>query len=202
MFFNKFVSDRGQAVALANRLMVVVLVMLGMLVFTTYHAVLNKTVITIVPAKLDKRVQLAYNSADKDYHIRYALYVAYLFGNVTPSTVNTSVKAMEYIFTPELFHDVHQEIIAQAEQLERSGNTISFNAKNFLYEQSTNLVFVTGEQIIRSPSGVTRSKLVTFELSIRIHDYVPSITHFSLYDDVAHTLEWRKQHANKLPSSS
>ena len=202
MLLDKSTIDRSQAVSLANRLMIVLMVMLGLLIFTTYGAVTKKTILTIVPPKLDKRVELAYNSADAEYHIRFALYASYLFGNVTPETINTSVKAMEYLFTPELFHSVNQELIAQADELSNAGNTISFFAKNFQYEPQTNLTFITGTQSIRSPSGATREKLITFEFSIEVQDHVPFIYHMSTYEGVAHNKHWRSEHTNKLNRSS
>jgi conjugal transfer pilus assembly protein TraE len=202
MFFNKSITDRGQAISLANKLMTVLIIMFAFLLFTSYAAITKKSTLVIVPPKLDKRIELAYNSADADYHIRFALYASYLFGNVTPETIKTTVKAMEYLFTPELFHQVNQELIAQAEELANSGNTISFLAKNFQYEPETNLVFITGQQTIRSASGTTRETLLTYEFKIEVNSHVPTIYHLAAYEGVAHNKFWRDEHSSKLSTGS
>ena len=200
MFFNKTITDRGQAIALANKLMTVVMVLLVCVLFTGFVAISKKSTLVIVPPKLDKRVELAYNAADAEYHIRFSLYASYLFGNVTPETIKTTVKAMEYLFTSSLFHQVNQELISQAEELANTGNTVSFYAKHFQYEPETNLTFITGTQSIRSPSGATREKTITYEFSIEVANHVPSIYHLSIYEGVAHNKHWRAEHANKLTS--
>ena len=70
MLKNKFLKDRATALNVASKLSLSQLVTLGLLAFTTYHAVTNKVIVEIIPPHLDQRIRLAYESASEPYHIK------------------------------------------------------------------------------------------------------------------------------------
>lgn len=201
MFYNKLVKDRGKALALADKLTYMLLIAFVMLCFTTYHAVVKKPIITLTPPYLDARMQLAYSSANEQMHLKWGMYNAVMIGNVTPSSIADVVNALEYTFTPNLYHNMKAQLQSQATELAKSGSTVSFQPKTWEYEKESNLTFVTGTQIITPLHGTPRHKTVTYEFIIEVNNYVPYISHFDLYPDVPRNKHWRaEQNASQQPS--
>lgn len=191
MFFNKFVQDRTQMITIANRLTAMVVFLILLLCFTTYHAVTNKVIVQLVPPYLDQRVTVAYNSASSDYHVSYAMYAATLMGNVNPETVNSVSSALAFLFSPELYHKTKSELTTTASNLINEDSTIDFIPKSWEHEPATNLTFVTGQQTIRSNIGKAKIKTVTYEYKFEVNNYVPTITHYALYAGPARNAQFR-----------
>lgn len=191
MIFGKFVEDRTQMITIANRLVITIVVLVFLLVVSTYYAFTNKVIIQLVPPYLDARVSVAYDQASREYHVKYGLYTAILLGNVNPETVSSIVEALEYVFSPRLYHSMKAELTTQSQKLSSEQSTIEFKPKSWEYEPSTKLTFVTGQQTIRSSIGKPKVKTITYEFKIEVNNYVPSITHYALYSGPARNAKYR-----------
>ncbi|GAA5143583.1 TraE/TraK family type IV conjugative transfer system protein [Thalassotalea piscium] len=190
MFTKKFVKDRAKALKIADNLSLTTVVLVGLLCFTTYHAMTNKVILEIIPPHLDEKVSMAYNSVSESYHIKYGLFTAISMGNVTPTSVMTTIEALEYSFTPGLYHRVKATLQEQGAVLKKSGSTLEFKPKTWEYEPETNKTFITGGQTLRPLNGQPTAKTVTYEFIIEVNNYVPFIKSFDLYDGVAHNQRW------------
>lgn len=191
MFFAKFVQDRTQMITIANRLAMMNIVLVFLLVFATYHALTNKVIVQLIPPYLDERVTVAFEQASSNYHIKYGMYAATLLGNVNPETVSSVADALEFVFSPKLYHSMKSELSTQALQLGNEESTIEFQPKNWEYEPATKLTFVTGQQTVRSSIGKPKVKTITYEFRIEVNNYVPSITHYALYPGPARNAMYR-----------
>lgn len=194
MFFNKAVKDRTQVITIANRLMIALMFMIGLLCLTTYHAVTNKVIIQLVPPHLDQRVTVAYNAASSEYHIRYGMYAAILMGNVNPETVHSIIDALKFLFSPALYQKTITEMNTTAANLVKEDSSIEFKPKDWGHESLTNLTFITGQQTIRSNIGRPKVSTVTYEYKFEVNNYVPTITHFALYPGPARDAKYRAAH--------
>jgi conjugal transfer pilus assembly protein TraE len=191
MLYKKVTKDRTQVIGMANKQSSAIIVLILLLCFTTYHAVTNKVIVQLIPPHLDKRVSVAYNDASHDYHISYGLYSAILMGNVNPETVNAVVDSLSFLLAPSLYHKIKTELSTTADNLINEDSTIEFKPKSWEHESGTNLTFVTGQQIIRSNIGKAKVKTVTYEYKFEVNNYVPTITHFALYNGPARNAKYR-----------
>lgn len=184
MFKKTFVKDRGQAITISNRLALTVLIMVGLLCYTTISAIQKDSIVMVMPPYLDQRVEIGYNAASKSFHQKYALYAAILIGNTNPDNVHSIVSALSHTFSPKLYHEVKADLMLQADSLKNSNTTLAFHPNMAMseYNPVTNLIYIPGKQIIRDESGTPRAKVVTYEFELEIKNYVPSITHFARYD--------------------
>lgn len=195
MIMQKFIKDRASALKVADSLSLANIILIILLSFTTYHAITNKVILQVVPPHLDERVAIAYNAVSESYHIKYAQYSAIMMGNVTPSSVLTTIEALQHTFSPELYHRVKADLQRQGEQMSQGGSTLEFLPKTWEYEPDTGLTFITGKQTLRPLNGTPVSKSVTYEFAIEVNNYVPWIKHFALYSGVAHNKIWRDEHS-------
>lgn len=195
MFISKFIKDRARALKIADNLSLANFLMVGLLCFTTYQAVNNKSIITIVPPYLDERVKLSFDAASEAYHVKYALFAAVTLGNVTPASVNTTIKALEMTFSPSLYHSIKATLQKQGDVLKRGSSVLEFVPKTWEYEAKIGITYITGIQVVRPLSGTATKKLITYEFSIEVRNYVPWIKHFALYNGVAHNKLWRDENS-------
>jgi len=202
MFNKNFIKDRATALKVANKLSLSQLITVGLLVFTTYHAVTNKTIVEIIPPYLDERITLAYESASSKYHIKYALFTAITMGNVTPSSISTTIDALQTTFTPELYHSLKAQLRDQGESLRKSGSTLDFKPKTWEFEPDTGLTFITGVQKMIPLHGNPTSKTITYEFAIEVNNYVPWIKHFVVYNGVAHNQRWVDENSDRTAGAS
>lgn len=195
MLFSKFTGDRGQMITIANRMGITILALVIMLMFAGYHAITNKVIIQLIPPHLDSRVTVAYNSASKEFHLKYGLYAAILMGNANPETAKSITEALQYVFSPKLYKTHKEDLFAQSESLAKTSSTVQFEPSRWEYEPKTNLVFITGKQTLRPENGRPKIKTMTYEFLLKVVDYVPTIEHYALYEGPARNLEYRtKQH--------
>ena len=191
VLFSKFTGDRGQMITIANRLSIVIMVLVIMLMFSSYHAITNKVVVQLIPPHLDKRVTVAYNKASKEFHLKYGLYAAVLMGNANPETANSIIDALQHVFSPELYKQHKKDLFTQAEMLAKTSSTVQFEPSRWEYEPKTNLVFITGKQTLRPENGRPKIKTMTYEFQLKVVDYVPSIERYALYEGPARNFEYR-----------
>lgn len=191
MFFNKFNEDRGQMITIANRMAFVILMLLFLVIFTTYHAVTNKVIVQLIPPHLDERVTVAFNAASSQYHLKYGLYTAGLMGNANPETARAIIEALEFTFVPALYKKHREDLYLQADRLRKTSSTVEFIPTKWEHEPNTNLVFITGKQTVRPENGRARTKTMTYEFKIEVIDYVPNITHYALYEGPARNFDYR-----------
>ena len=196
MIFSKYIKDRGQALSVVDKLATVVVFLVISNLFLTYTSLTNYERFIFMPAKLDKRATLAYDSASKEFHKKYGLSLSSIIGNMTPSTAKNTITMLKHLMTPSLYHSMSEKLAQQASQIKSAGVTLSFIPEKLEYETATGLSFATGLQLITPLQGKPKEKTVTFEYRLQVSEYVPKITHFDFYEGVARTLKYKEKHAD------
>lgn len=202
MLVSKFVKDRSKRDKIADNLSTSNLVLLGLLCFTSYHALTKKPIIQWTPPYITERITVGHKSASAELHIKYAMSTSLLLGNVTPKTVDDLIDALSVHFSPALYHKLLVEFESQAQHIKDTGDTLEFHPSIWEFEPETGLTFVTGKQIIRANVGEELEKTITYEFKIKVDNYVPQIEGFDFYSGPAHNKQWRISESDKSAQSA
>jgi conjugal transfer pilus assembly protein TraE len=149
----------------------------------------KETVVVIVPPTLDERAEISASRATESFKKSYALFIAVLLGNVTPSTVNATVESMGLYLDPSIYNGIRQALSDSAEAIRSDGLSTTFSIRQIKYEHPTGKVFVTGESRTQSSLGRTEKGERTYEMIVGIRNYSPVITHFDVYSGPPRTIE-------------
>lgn len=149
--------------------------------------------VVLVPPSLDKRAEIAWAAADKEYLKSFALYIATLVGNIQPKSSTVVLDSVSAFMEPRIYPEFRRQLMTLIEDpvFRASGSVISFIPGSIQYENETSRVFVTGT-IITSTSGAQKyQKLVTYEVGIKIKEGRPWVSHFTSYEgSVPRTVSW------------
>jgi conjugal transfer pilus assembly protein TraE len=168
---------------LENRISRIVLVLLAtaVLLLTMQVNRIERTVVLVPPA-LSGPVDLARNSASREAQEAWALYVAELLGNVTPSTGDFLMQTLEPLLANNLRRQVMEVIADQLEEIRRERVSMRFEPREVSYDEATRTVRVTGEHITEGPGAKPVRQLRTFELRVDYDNYRPLVTHLDAYN--------------------
>ncbi|KLR58984.1 hypothetical protein OX89_04130 [Diaphorobacter sp. J5-51] len=160
----------------------------------------NHERVVLVPPNLDKKAEIAWTSANREYIKSFGLYMATLVGNVQPKSSTVVLDSVSAFMDPAIYTDFRKQLMTIIEDpvFKASGSVISFLPSSIQYEVETSRVFVTGA-IITSTAGSTKyTKNVIYELGVRIREGRPWVTHFTSYEGTnIHSVNWWAQKASK-----
>jgi len=156
-------------------------------------AVNNHRSFLLVPPYLDERVTVAYKSASKEFHKKYALYASVLIGNMQPQTSNDIIDSLSYVFHSSLYKRLKENLMKQAEEIRFSGTSFIFSPSKTVFEPDTGKTFVTGLQKEIPTNGEPKERTVTFEFKLGVNEYVPTINHFDYYVGGPRDAEWKRR---------
>ncbi len=140
--------------------------------------------VVLVPPSLDKKAEIAWDHANKEYIKSFGLYMSTLVGNIQPKSSSVVLDSVSAFMDPGIYTDFRSQLLAIIEDptFKASGSVISFLPQSIQYETETSRVFVTGS-IITSTAGSTKyQKNVVYELTVRIREGRPWVTHFTSYE--------------------
>jgi conjugal transfer pilus assembly protein TraE len=198
MLFSRFIKDRGAAINAVDKLATGVLCLIvlnGLLLWKSFG---NHERFVFLPAKLDTRATLAYDAASKSLHEKYGLSFSVLIGNMTPASANNVIDSLKLMFTPQLYKQMHSQLLVQAKQIKEAGVTLSFTPDRIEYEPATRKTFVTGTQRSATHQGEPKEKTVTYEYKLLISEYIPYISHFNFYTGPSRNQLWLSKNQHKL----
>jgi len=153
----------------------------------------KEVIITQQPPKLTEAVQVSKNNGDQPYKEKWALSFAELIGNLTPDSADFVISAMESYFDPTVYQSIKVSLNAQAETLKDEQATVTFSPKSIIYEPVSGIVYITGDQEIRSISVEPSRKTWTMEFDIKVVNYLPVVTHYDSYEGSPKTREVRER---------
>ncbi len=160
----------------------------------------NHERVVLVPPNLDKKAQIAWDHADKEYLKSFGLYMASLVGNIQPKSSTVVLDAASAFMDPTIYNEFRRQLLLIIEDptFKASGSVISFLPQSIQYESETSRVFVTGS-IITSTAGSTKyQKNVVYEIGARIRNGRPWVTHFTSYEGNAiHSVNWWAQKSQR-----
>lgn len=185
--------NMGSLQALTMTMMASNAIMAAGLVFAIVSLSAVRERVVLVPPNLDKKAEIAWASANKEYLKSFALYMATLVGNIQPKSSSVVLDSVSAFMDPSIYTDFRRQLMTIIEDpvFRSSGSVISFMPGSIQYENETSRVFVTGT-IITSTSGAQKyQKQVTYEIGVRIREGRPWVTHFTSYEGtVPRTVSW------------
>ena len=201
MLFSRYKKDRGAAINSVDKLATAVLVLVVLNAILLWSSFSNHERFIFLPAKLDTRATLAFDAASKSLHEKYGLSFSVLIGNLTPASANNVIDSLKLMFTPQLYKEMHSQLLVQAKQIKEAGVTLSFTPDRIEYEPATRKTFVTGIQRTATHQGEPKEKMVTYEYRLLISEYIPYISHFNFYPGPARNRLWLAKNQNSLTKS-
>lgn len=149
--------------------------------------------VVLVPPSLDKKAEISWNNANKEYLKSFGLYIATLVGNIQPKSSTVVLDSVSAFMDPRIYTDFRRQLIEVIEDpvFKSSGSVISFLPSSIQYENETARVFVSGT-IITSTSGAQKyQKQVIYEIGTQIREGRPWVAHFTSYEgNTPHTVTW------------
>lgn len=160
----------------------------------------QKTITTIVPYTMQQTGYISESLASESYKTSWGMALAMMLGNCNYGSVDT----IETRIAPLLPNDIYQQTLtalrAQATQFKENRITVRYAITKYIYEPSTDKVFVEGDYYIKAPGLAEKAHKRTYEFVIGINNYMPQILYINTYEDVARTeavLEAMKKNKNK-----
>lgn len=168
--------------------------------------------VVLVPPHLDKKMMVAWDSADQEYFEAWGVTAATLLGNVTPKTVKFVADAMGAFVDAPIYPKMRNEILALADDpIFQKANAINyFTSERTVYEvdeSGSHKVFVIGQLISSSlePASMlsgprTEPKWVTYEWTMEMRFGRPWIIGYDSYKgNQPHTMKWRAAQQSTQP---
>ena len=162
-----------------SRIIIVVLAVACLIL--SQAAASKKPVVVLVPQNLQEQGSVSENAASASVKKAWGLTVATLVGNVTPGNVDFVEQSLEGMLAPQLYHSMLLDIHEQAESIRGGDITLSFVPAGVYFQNSKNIVFVTGDTTRTSRFGTPEHGRRTFEFVIDVSDYRPSIVEWDAY---------------------
>lgn len=151
----------------------------------------------LVPPTVTEKMTVSQSSIDAAGKKQWGAYVASLVGNITPGNIDYTVDQLQSVLASETYHKMRQELAEQVAKVKRDNLTLSFEAKQLMYEKESGRVFVIGRSILRATNGVEQKSERVFEIEMHIEDGRPIITRLEGYEGAPHTQYWIQQQRDK-----
>lgn len=150
-------------------------------------------VVRLVPLNLSTTESVGSSTATPGYKQAYALMVAQLVGNITPSNADFVKKSLGDLLSPAAYRTIERSLSDQVEDIKRDSLTVSFEPRQIQVEGPTNKIFVTGEFASQGVSGKPQQFTRTYEMIVDVRFGRPWVTLFTPYQGNPVTLESAKQ---------
>jgi conjugal transfer pilus assembly protein TraE len=193
MKFMDALKNMSQLQAMTKTLLISNTIMAAGLVYGIVALNVRHERIILIPPSLDKKAEIAWKSADKEYIKSFAMYLAVMVGNMQPKSVGVIVDSVSSFMDPRIYNDFRHQLLQLAEDplFKASGAVTTFSPSSIQYEAETGRVFVTGGLVTATAGAQKYQKNVTYEIGIEIREGRPWVVHFLSYEGtVPHTVSW------------
>lgn len=146
-------------------------------------------IVVIKPFTLTEEAWVSQSDGSEVYKESWAMAIAQIVGNVTPSSVPFVKEAVSPLLSPDIYQEVIDVIDAQALLIAEDRITLTFSPHTIETEKETSKVFVTGKSTSRSGNADSKATQKTFEFIIEINNYLPIFSYISSYDGQPRTLK-------------
>lgn len=193
MKFIDAVRNMSQLQAMTKSMLLSNVIMAAGLVYAVVAINGLRERVVLVPPNLDKRAEVAWKSADKEYLKSFGLYIAVLVGNMQPKSSAVILDSVSAFMDPSIYSDFRRQLLTLIEDpvFKASGSVISFIPAGIQYEVETSRVFVSGSLITSTSGSQKYQKQVTYEIGVVIREGRPWVAHFLSYEgSVPRTVNW------------
>ncbi len=193
MDLQRFISSyQGSRVtALVSMSLLVVMIITN--VFLVSGLVNKRESVVLIPPNLTQEVKLVQNKANEGYLKAWGLFLAELVGNVTPQNISFIRASVDPLLSPKIYQEFIDALESQAAQIKIDNISMSFEPKVVIFEEESNLVFVSGHSVIAGPAGDETRSTRTYEFMIQMNGYKPLLTWVDTYEGNAKTKKERQR---------
>lgn len=166
--------------------------------------VAKKEVTTIVsPPTFTEQISMRGNQVSESYQSMWAIFVAEMIGNISPSRMNVVLQTMQRMIPAKNWDEVKEQMTAQLARLKIRKVEEKFSVKDVAIDPVTKVVWVTGEKETTSiRTGRSVSEMWTFEVRIDTNGVgSPVITHLKQYSGAPQKKRRAKELQKELPAS-
>lgn len=149
----------------------IILVQMIVILVMAFGMANQRQAVVLVPPTLEERGSVQAQQADAEIKTSWALYIANMLGNVTPSSSQFLTENMSRFLSPRMYRPVIERIDAQAKQLREEQITLQFIPTVARYEPEIDRVVVSGELIERGLRNAERRSVRTYEMGFIVRDY-------------------------------
>ena len=147
----------------------------------------KKTITAIVPYTMQQSGYISENLASESYKTSWGMALAMMLGNCNYGSVDTIEKRIAPLLPNDIYKQTLVALRAQAQQFKDNRITVRYSITKYIYEPSTDKVFVEGTYYIKAPGLAEKAHKRTYEFIIGISDYMPQILYINTYDGSART---------------
>lgn len=148
--------------------------------FVSCSAINRDEIVTVVPPTLTERSWVSKVDSSAEYVDAWAMYIAMLLGNVSPSNAEVVKDAIGPILAPDIYQQVMEVLDKQIHAIRQDRVSLSFGPQKVLRDVANpNKFFVTGRAVTQGPTGDKRRTNRTYEFELKIRDYKPVISWLS-----------------------
>jgi conjugal transfer pilus assembly protein TraE len=176
----------------ANKNLLSVALSLICLVVSIGWLLTDRTVV-LVPPLMDERMEVSLQRASEGYKKAWALTIAQLTGNVTPSNADLVLETLGDLLSPDAYRKIAASLASQVADIKRDSLVVSFEPRQVMYERASGKVFVTGSFRSQGVSGSPIKAVRTYEIVVDIRLGRPWVTRFSPYEGMPVTAESAKE---------
>lgn len=169
------ITKENKALRLVIPMLLVLIFAMGM-----WMTSIKQTVV-IVPPTMTGEVEIAVNTASRDYKKAWGMYVASLIGNVDAKNVDIVSEGIINMVDMSIKSQFEKMLADQILLIKKRNLRTSFSVSRMTYEPKLDKVYVTGKRTLHGAAGKD-SQSVTFEFIFKIRNYTPVITHMDLYN--------------------
>jgi len=162
-----------------NRVIILLLIGVNCVLAVTINQT-DRTVV-LVPPVLEGAVSVARSSASQEVRDAWALFVAELLGNVTPTNAEFLIKALEPLLSPALRVDVLRVLDAQVAEIRREKVSLAFEPRAVTRDPASGTIYITGTHVTSGPAAKPVSTARTYALRIEFKNYRPVVVFLDSY---------------------
>lgn len=166
-----------------NKLLTIALMVLALsnLMLIGFLATKDRTVV-LVPPNLEQRGEISKQGVSEQIQVSWGLYLATLFGNVTPRTVGFLADNIGLHLSPRMYRPVIASLREQAQEIETEQLTVSFIPTLARFEPKTRRVVVTGQLETRGVRGAREQTKRTYEFAFLTQNHRVLVDDIRVYD--------------------
>lgn len=165
------------------------MVVLGLIVanlFVSCVAISRDQVVTVVPPTLAEQSWVSKTKAGEEYTEAWAMYIAMLLGNVTPSNATVVKDALGPILDSGIYQDVMEVLDHQIFLIRQDRVSLGFEPQKVLRDNANpNKFFVVGRSVSEGPIGEKKRQSRTYEMELVIRNYRPLLSWLNTYSGEA-----------------
>lgn len=140
-------------------------------------------IVVVDPPQAIGQYKISETKASVTYKVAWAMSMANLVGNMSPTEAPYIINQLSYMFSPGIENQTRKSLYAYIELLKKKKVETQFTSKEIYYDPETDQVFVYGDMRLKSLVNKSPTNIkYTFVSKVSISSYKPAIQRFDFYE--------------------